>query len=106
MSNFTLEINRDGDHAVIAIAGELDLRTRDRLRVAAIDLLQEVERVVADLSQVTFVDSSGLSALIAVRQEATRLARDFRIRSATGPAARVLTLTGLTEWLSGEAPVT
>ena len=101
-SEFSLEIARQGDVAVIVVVGDVDLRTCDQLSTAASGLLNEAQRVVADLSQVTFLDSSGLSVLIAARQEATRLARDFRIRAAHGPVARVLQMTGLAEWLAGD----
>jgi anti-anti-sigma factor len=101
-SEFSLEIERQGDVAVIVVVGDVDLRTRDRLSTAASALLNEAPHVVVDLSRVTFLDSSGLSVLIAARQEANRLARDFGIRGARGPVARVLHVAGLAEWLAGD----
>ncbi len=101
-SEFSLEIERQGDVAVIVVVGDVDLRTRDQLSAAVSGLFNEAQRVVADLSRVTFLDSSGLSVLIAARQEATRLARDFRIRAGNGPVARVLHTAGLAEWLAGD----
>jgi anti-sigma B factor antagonist len=103
-TDFSIEIDRHGDHAVLVIAGELDLRTRDQLSDLAMRTLHDAETVIADLARVTFVDSSGLSALVAARQEATRLERQFRVRSAQGPVARLLEISGLGHWLTGEGP--
>ena len=101
-SDFSIQIDRDGDHAVIVISGELDLRTRDQLSAAATRTLHDATTVIADLSRVTFVDSSGLSALVGARREAERLQRAFLIRSAHGPVARMLEISGLGRWLAGE----
>jgi anti-sigma B factor antagonist len=101
-SDFSIEIDRDGDCAVLVISGELDLRTRDQLSAAATRTLHDAATVIADLARVTFVDSSGLSALVAARQEAVRLEREFRIQSAHGPVARMLEISGLGHWLAGE----
>jgi anti-anti-sigma factor len=65
-------------------------------------MLHDASTVIADLGRVTFVDSSGLSALVAARQEATRMERVFRIRAAHGPVARMLEISGLGHWLAGE----
>jgi anti-sigma B factor antagonist len=101
-SDFSITIDRDGDRAVMVISGELDLRTRDELSAAATRILQDASTVIADLGRVTFVDSSGLSALVAARREAARLEREFRIRAAHGSVARVLEISGLGHWLTGE----
>ena len=101
-SDFSIEIDHDGDQAVIVISGVLDLRTRDQLSAAATRTLQDAATVIADLGRVTFVDSSGLSALIAARHEAARLEREFLVRSAHGPVARMLEISGLGQWLAGE----
>ena len=87
---FGLEVVRDGETVVLLASGELDIQHRDRVANLAIGELEQAKLVVLDLSQVTFIDSSGLSALIRSRQAATRLGREFAIRGATGPVARVL----------------
>src|SRR5215510_14181294 len=97
--NFELETARDDDAVVLWLRGDVDLRARDRVVSTVIDLLADEKVVIADLSGVTFLDSSGVSALIQARKAATRLGRHFSVRSASPPAARVLTVTGLAQWL-------
>ena len=97
---FALEVNDDGNSVVLALRGEVDLQRRDEVADTAIKHLEQARPVVLDLSRVTFIDSSGLGALIRARQAATRLGGSFSIRGATGPVARVLAITGLGESLS------
>lgn len=97
---FGLEIDAAGDAVVIAASGELDLQHRDTLAEAAIGHLEQGRSVVVDLAKVTFIDSSGLSALIRSRQAAHRVGGSFSIRGASGAVARVLEITGLGDSLS------
>lgn len=66
----SIQIDRDGDVAVVVLQGEHDLSTADRLR-------QEIERaregstpVVVDLTEATFIDSAVLGVLIAEHERA------------------------------------
>jgi anti-sigma B factor antagonist len=61
---FTVYRSRHEREVVLALVGELDLATVDRLKAA----LEEVEqappdRLVIDLSRLSFLDSTGLAAL-------------------------------------------
>jgi anti-anti-sigma factor len=67
-------VEERGDEVVVRPAGELDLQTAPELR----DLIQAVrrdgvERVHLDLSEVSFIDSVGLSMIVSAHQ---RLAAD------------------------------
>src|SRR5436190_1796043 len=57
------------DVAVLSVAGELDIASAGAVQRDATRLLQaNGPDLVIDLSGVTFMDSSGLAALVAVRQ--------------------------------------
>ena len=88
------------DLVVVTVTGELDLSNRDELAAAAIGLLDDAKKVVIDLSDVTFLDSAAMSALVKIRQEADRLGAEVRLRGATGRVAEVLGITGLDRWLA------
>jgi anti-sigma B factor antagonist len=63
--SFHVESITAGDCAVLRIAGEIDVYTAPKLRQHVIDLTDQGTRhVVADLSGVSFLDSTGLSALV------------------------------------------
>jgi anti-sigma B factor antagonist len=85
--------------------GAAVLRTVGRLTMVAAPALREVvERVVTgegrahvvlDLAGTTFVDSSGLGALIAGLKTARAAGGDLRLASVTAQALAVLELTNL-----------
>jgi anti-sigma B factor antagonist len=79
-----------GQAVILAVEGQVDMRTSPELRKQ----LQRVVRdrspvVVADLTGVDFIDSSGLATLIEALKEVTRYGGELRLVG-LGPAARNL----------------
>ena len=93
--DITLE-PQDGGIAVVRLAGRLDLLSaadvRARLSAATED---GHRRLVVDLSGVTFVDSSGLGALIGGLKAARVAGGDLRIAGPNEQGRVILTLTTL-----------
>ncbi|WP_196279146.1 STAS domain-containing protein [Catellatospora vulcania] len=94
----------DPSEAVVAVSGEIDLAVRDDLLDTLHTAIRSagVARVVVDLSQVSFMDSTGLHVLIAARERAHRSGVGFRVAGATGIVRRVLAVTGVLDLLTGE----
>jgi anti-sigma B factor antagonist len=94
--HLTCSTSVSGDTAVITCAGEIDLSTADRFRDELNAAVQSsATGIVVDLTQVTFMDSTGLGVLAKARNRATE--RDCLIRLA-GPiphVAKVLRITQL-----------
>lgn len=97
-----LEIStcRHGRHALVAVRGELDLAGAAEMRARLRRACEENEgRVILDLSELMFVDSTGLSILVEYHAK-TRSAGGRLILVAPRPAVvRVLDITGLRERL-------
>jgi anti-sigma B factor antagonist len=100
VSETPLELStaRVGDAAVVSVVGEVDMATAPRLS-QALELVDErVARVVIDLTQVTFLDSSALNALVRCQRQLEQ--RDIELRL-VGPESqavrRVFEITQLTE---------
>jgi anti-sigma B factor antagonist len=56
-----------GDYTVLAVSGEVDMDSAPRLRELVLEQLTDGRNLlVIDMSGVTFMDSSGLSVLVAV----------------------------------------
>jgi anti-anti-sigma factor len=90
------------DPKLIAPYGELDIaRIRD-LRLALDDAIgQPGDGLVVDLSDVSFIDSSGVGALVEAHGRMRRQQRGLAIVAPRGTAsALTLTLTGLRSRLS------
>ena len=77
--------------ALIVVVGDLDLTNAEELRSAVDWALRGASHVVFDMSELTFMDSSGLAVLIdaAVRAESVVL------RSVAPMVTRVIELTGV-----------
>ncbi len=94
-----IETEREGDSITIALSGEMDLATVDRLELAIRRAEgTDVGRIVLDLSELSFLDSTGLSVLLAAnarhREDGNRLTF---IPSKHEAVTRVLALTDTTE---------
>jgi anti-anti-sigma factor len=92
-----VKISRDGDTSVIAVVGELDLKTAGDLSDAAVNSLNETgcRRLALDLSGLRFIDSSGINTLIEIR-DATRQANAvLRLTRLSPRVAEVLRLTAV-----------
>jgi anti-sigma B factor antagonist len=91
----TVERSLGPDGVCVAVAGEVDVDTAPRMRQALAAALQEASQVVVDLGAVTFLDSSGLSALIAAQQGADAAGVTLRLRHPAPVVRRLLALTGM-----------
>lgn len=80
--------------AVVRLAGEIDLSNASRLQ-DQLSVLVERGHVVVDLSEVTFIDSTGLSAFIVGHRRATAAGTGMHLAGATGTVRRLLELTQL-----------
>jgi anti-anti-sigma factor len=86
--------SRVGRRAVLSVAGEVDISTADDVR-SAIDMAgMGAFEVWLDLSETTFMDSSGLHVLAECRGRLAEANRRLVLVCPDGPVLRVLTLTG------------
>jgi len=93
-----LEVVEDRDHAipVLRLFGGLDISTVDELRQRLIPLLdQDISSLALDLSQVTFVDSSGLGALLAGKKRALEKDVFYFLVDCPAPLQSLIELVGL-----------
>jgi anti-anti-sigma factor len=81
--------------AVVSVEGEVDLVTSEQLRGALLDALEESGRVTVDLTGLTFIDSSGLSALVDAHRRARDAGGVLILRNPTPMLRRLLDITRL-----------
>jgi anti-sigma B factor antagonist len=84
-----------GRRAVVAVAGEVDIQTAADLQTAIETASNRALEIWVDLSDTTFMDSSGLHALVSVRAHLIEAGRRLVLICPQGPVLRVLTLTGV-----------
>lgn len=92
----TVDERTHGSWVVLALEGELDMATAPRL-ISAVES-HASDQVIVDLSNVTFIDSLGLRALINARQ--TLGGDRIQLVAPEGPVLRLLKLTKLDETFS------
>ena len=86
--------------ALVAIAGELDLATVAKVREAfASETVQQADAVVVDLTELSFMDSTGLSALLNLETDLDARRRRLAIACPEGAARLVLDVAGVAERL-------
>ena len=86
----------EGRLAVVRLEGRLNMVAAPRLKNAIEDVVDGGStHVVVDLTAVSFMDSSGLGALIAALKKARQAHGDLRIAGVNEQVATVLQLTNL-----------
>jgi anti-sigma B factor antagonist len=89
-----------GGTPVVSTPDELDLIHADNLRAALRSALGEHVTVIVDMTQTSFCDSGGISALIEGAREAAASERQMRIAVSSAQVLRVFALTGVSEVLT------
>ena len=98
---FELQSSAVGDALVIAVSGEIDMTCAPELG-KAIDIVSDhARRVVVDLTAVTFLDSSGLNALVRSRRALDERQIALCVVAPAGTVVRrVFEITRLTDALA------
>jgi anti-anti-sigma factor len=87
-----------GDVPGVAVRGEIDINAVDALDTALDSRIRMTTGAfVVDLSETTFLDSSGLATLMRARGLLGREDRQLVIVCRPGPVRRILELTGTAE---------
>lgn len=97
MIDFSAEVQPETPH-VLRVSGEVDIAAVEEFLAQARRTLADSPTVLEiDMAAVSFIDSSGLGALVRLREEALAAGKSFRLTHAPRQVTRVLELTGLAE---------
>jgi anti-anti-sigma factor len=100
MPAFECQASREPDHARLSLYGELDIAATTRFEAALAELEQDSpERLLLDLRGLTFLDSTGLRALLVADTRAREAGRRLTILQGPEAVRRVFEITGLEERL-------
>ena len=96
MSSLDISITASADDTVVAVSGEIDLGVSDDLRRALDEELQfKPSALIADLSAVSFCDSSGFTVLVQIRAKAEEAGVPFIMVTQERALLRPMSLLGL-----------
>ena len=89
------------DRVRVMACGELDLANAGRLESEIVTLLDSgFDEVVADLRDLAFIDSSGVTALLKSDRHARQADRRLSVMLAPGAVARTIELCGVGDLLN------
>jgi anti-sigma B factor antagonist len=82
-------------YPVVSANGEIDLATAPGLREALVFAAGYSDRIIVDLTGVTFLDSSGVRVLLEAQARSSRRGGSLSLVGPVPAVQRVLTITGL-----------
>ncbi len=91
-----IALERDGAGVTLRVAGEIDLLTAPRFAAALAGALDAEGEVLVDVREVSFMDSTGLRALLEARNQADGEGHELALAyTQDGPVARLLELANV-----------
>lgn len=91
----TQSIREEGQHLVAELGGEIDLDRAPRVRKLLLEGVAQKRHLMVDLSQVTYIDSSGIATLIEALQHASNQGTRLALIAVSPQALRVFELARL-----------
>jgi anti-sigma B factor antagonist len=95
---FTVESGSSEGATVIRARGELDMATVELLDSHLEEAMREAESIELDMTGVTFIDSTGLRALIMAREAASAADREFAVVPSAA-VRKLVELAGLADFI-------
>jgi len=92
---FSAEVTQGDGEVVVAVRGEIDIATAPVLWETLADVLPDTTRLVVDLSETEFIDSTGLGVLVRALKRLRHHGGDLVLRSPRRNARKVLSVTCL-----------
>ncbi|MEU4037213.1 STAS domain-containing protein [Streptomyces collinus] len=103
-SEFTLRFDRDPVTLAVRVAGDLDYDTSDDLLEAVIEHLTAapapLRDVRLDFSELTWIDSSGLAALLMIHRRASAVGATLHLDNRPDVLERMLHITNVLDHLT------
>ena len=91
-----VNVSRDGDQLIAVVDGEVDADNCQGLGAQIEPALEEgIDTLIIDASGLTFIDSSGITELLRIRDLMQERGGVCRIRKPTEQVRRILEITGL-----------
>lgn len=100
--DFSVTVERQDDRVRVMVVGDLDLATADLLVSRTLVLLAGVTAVCIDLHDVEFIDSSGMRALLSLRELLIESGTALMIGRPSRAVQRMFAMTAVADLLPVE----
>lgn len=96
--DLTLSTRSEGDQAIVEVAGEIDVYTAPRLREQLAELVDSGRyNIIVDMTQVEFLDSTGLGVLVGGLKRVRIHDGSLRLVCTQERILKIFRITGLTK---------
>lgn len=100
---FDVDVDENGGATTIRIRGEVDLYTAPKLRERLEQVVAgEDQQVVVELSEMDFIDSTGLGVLVGALKQVREHGGDMVLRNPSRSTHKILEIAGLTKLFTVE----
>jgi anti-sigma B factor antagonist len=97
---FTVATRQEPGHAVLEVAGDVDINTAPILRDRLIDIVNQGEvHLIVDLRDVDFLDSTGLGTLAGALKRVTVRDGSLQVVCANDRMSQLFDITGLARFI-------
>ena len=93
--SFSIEVSEEAGSVTVTAVGEIDVATAPEVERQLLEHIEAGAAVTLDLHGVSFIDSSGLRALVTARQRAEETSVPFTLAGRSPAVERLLQVTGL-----------
>lgn len=97
MNDFSIEIQKNGNDFLVKIKGELDAyQSIDFKKRMIEDVIKENGKmIICDMTNLSYIDSAGLGALVSVLKRASENSKDLRFFGLKSNVKKIFELTKL-----------
>jgi anti-sigma B factor antagonist len=99
------QVRTEGETTIVALSGDVDLENSPQVRSVLLDSVRDKGAVLVEMSDVSYIDSSGIASLVEAYQSARRASTLFALVAVSDAAMRVLELARLDQVFSIHASV-
>ncbi len=89
------QVREEGGRHIVSLSGEVDLENSPKARQILLDAVGPGQKVLVDLADVTYMDSSGIASLVEAYQRAKKNGAVFALVCVNPAVLRVLKLARL-----------
>jgi anti-sigma B factor antagonist len=100
--DLSFQTNKTAEETVVVCTGKIISETHDLLLAEVRPLIPETKRIVLDLTNVSYVDSSGMGALVQLWVRTKRENCEFRIINLNERIKDLLRISNLAKILEGD----
>ena len=95
MDDLTVSATSSDTSVLVAVKGDVDLATAEKLHVAVGELIQPGRRIDLHCAEVDFLDSAGIRVLLDLSRRSEEAGGSLALRAPSDVVCRVLELAGV-----------